>query len=480
MNRWSGTKRITSVSREVSESVMTMDKQWARSAILLVIGLGSFMGAVDSAITTIIVPVIQKDFSTSVLAVQWVTLAFLVTVSGFLPVFGRLGDLWGHRTVYLSGVLVFTLSSFLCGLAPTVVWLISFRVFQAVGSAMVGSVAPTLLTMNFPPENRGRVLGLQLTMTYLGLIAGPSLGGFLTQLWHWRAAFWINVPIGMVLFLATLCVVPSGGKGRRERFDFVGAVLLFTAVAAGLLGITGSGGKTPAGLILLGMLLGFFFARRELRLESRGEPVLVRMSLFRNRIFSLSAGVSLVGYTCEFFVTFLVPFYLMQVLGLSGGAAGLLLTVKSIVMVFVAPLSGNLSDRLGPRPLSLAGMGCYAVSLIFQAQLTGHSGMIWVASLLILSGIAVGLFVSPNNSAMLGAAPQSAQGVASAVLALVRNLGMAFGIAFSGALLAFRPASVLDGFRFAMFFGTIIAAVGIVLSAFQKRLPAVLPAERRS
>src|SRR3990170_2810964 len=153
---------------------MIMNVNWKHSAVLLIIGVGSFMSSVDSAITSIIVPVVQRDFSTTVAAVQWVSLAFLVTVSGFLPVFGRLGDLWGHRRVYLSGVLVFTLSSLLCGLAPTVVWLISFRVFQAVGSAMVGSVAPTLLTMNFPPENLGRILGLQLTMTYLGLIAGPE------------------------------------------------------------------------------------------------------------------------------------------------------------------------------------------------------------------------------------------------------------------------------------------------------------------
>lgn len=456
-----------------------MDKRLARNSVLLVVGISSFMGALDIAVANIILPVIQKDFSTSVLAVQWISIAFLVTVSGLLPVFGRLGDLWGHRTIFLSGIFVFTLFTFLCGLAPTVGWLIVFRVLQAVGSAMVVSVAAALLIVHFPPEHRGRVLGLQLTMTYLGLITGPTLGGFAAQFWNWRVAFWINVPIGIALFLFTPWVLPRDGQGERERFDVAGAVMLFTAVVTGLLGITGVGGRATtggkAGLLLLGILVGFFFARRELRLESRGEPVLMRLSLFRNRTFSLSAGVALVGYTCEYFVIFLSPFYLMRVLGLSGGVAGLLLTIKSVVMLFVAPFSGNLSDRVGPRPLSLAGMGCYAVSLILQTQLTGHSAALWVGALLVLTGIAIGLFVSPNNSAMMGATPRSAQGVASAVLALVRNLGITLGVALSGTLLSFRPESLLNGFRFAMVFGAGIALVGMVLSAFQESFPVAVP-----
>jgi len=451
---------------------MIMNVNWKHSAVLLIIGVGSFMSSVDSAITSIIVPVVQRDFSTTVAAVQWVSLAFLVTVSGFLPVFGRLGDLWGHRRVYLSGVLVFTLSSLLCGLAPTVGWLISFRVFQAVGSAMVISVAPAILTLNFPPENLGRILGLQLTMTYLGLISGPSLGGFITHYWNWRAAFWINVPIGAMLFLATLWIVSPSGKGRKERFDFMGAGLLFTSITALLLGITYGGRTTDAFLrpvlIVLAMVSGFCFVRRELRLESRQEPLLLRMSLFRNRRFSLSAGVSLVGYTCEFFISFLIPFYVTRVLGLSISTVGLLFTLKSFVMVFAAPLAGNLSDRLGPRPLSIASMACYMVSLFLQAHFTSTSGVIWIATLLILNGIGAGLFVSPNNSAMLGAAPRSSRGVASAILGLMRYLGMSLGVAISGVLLSFQMASLLEGFRFAMMCGAMIAASGIVLSMFQQ------------
>ena len=461
---------------------MTITENGKRRAIFLVIGLGSFMGAMDSAITSIIVPVIQKDLSTSLPAVQWVSLVYLVTVSGLLPVFGRLGDLWGHRAIYLAGILVFTLSSFLCSLAPAVGWLICFRVFQAVGSAMIISVAAAILTMNFPSENRGRVLGMQLTMTYLGLIAGPTLGGFVTHFWHWRAAFLINVPIGIMLFLATLWVVPRTGGGRRERFDFAEAVLLFAAIMAVLLGITGGVTATAelkAFLILSGLLCGFFFVRSELRRERREEPVLLSMSLFRNRTFSLSAGVCLAGYTCEFFIAFLIPFYVMRVLGLSIGVAGLLLTLKSLMMVFVAPWSGSLSDRLGSRPLSLASMGCYMISFFLQTGLPAQSGIIRVAVPLILAGIAAGLFVSPNNSTMLGAAPRESQGVASAILGLMRNLGMSFGVAFSGVLLTFRAASLLEGFQFAMAWGIVIATAGLLLSAFQKRASRVVAEQSR-
>ncbi|HLC25651.1 MAG TPA: MFS transporter [bacterium] len=473
--RWGVADRTPAGPATKEKSAIVMDKRFSRSSVLLVIGVSSFMGALDIAVVNIVLPVIQKDLSTSVRAVQWISVAFLVTASGLLPVFGRLGDLWGHRTIFLCGIFVFTLFTLLCGLAPTVGWLIVFRVLQAVGSAMVVSVATALLIRHFPPEHRGRVLGLQLTMTYLGLITGPTLGGLAAQFWNWRVAFWINAPVGIALFLSAWWVLPKGVHGERERFDVAGAVMLFTAVVSGLLGITGVGGRAgaggQAGLLLLGVLSGVCFARRELRLESRGEPALIRLSLFRNTAFSLSAGVALAGYTCEYFVIFLSPFYLMRVLGLSGGLAGLLLTAKSVVMVFVAPVCGNLSDRVGPRPLSLAGMGCYAASLTLQARLTGESPLLWVAALLILTGIAIGFFVSPNNSAMMGAVPPSDQGVASAVLALVRNLGIALGVALSGTFLAFRPESVLDGFRLAMVFGAGIAVVGVILSAFQQSVP---------
>ncbi len=201
------------------------------------------------------------------------------------------------------------------------------------------------------------------------------------------------------------------------------------------------------------------------------------MSLFRNCSFSLSVVVCIVGFTCEFFISFLLPFYITQVLGLSISTAGLLLTAKSFVMVFAAPFAGHLSDRLGPRPLSIASMTCYMLSLFLQAQLTRASGITWLAMLMILSGLAAGFFVSPNNSAMLGGAPPSSRGVVSSILGLVRHLGMSLGVALSGMLLSFRMTSLLDGFRFAMTWGAVIAAAGIAVAVFQQ--PTTIAAEER-
>src|SRR3990172_2997271 len=226
--RWGVADRTPAGPATKEKSAIVMDKRFSRSSVLLVIGVSSFMGALDIAVVNIVLPVIKKDLSTSVRAVQWISVAFLVTASGLLPVFGRLGDLWGHRTIFLCGIFVFTLFTLLCGLAPTVGWLIVFRVLQAVGSAMVVSVATALLIRHFPPEHRGRVLGLQLTMTYLGLITGPTLGGLAAQFWNWRVAFWINAPVGIALFLSAWWVLPKGVHGERERVDVAGPLILFT------------------------------------------------------------------------------------------------------------------------------------------------------------------------------------------------------------------------------------------------------------
>ncbi len=431
------------------------------------IGLGSFTTALNSAVVYIIVPIVQQDFATSVVAVQWVSIAYHLAVTGLLLPFGRLGDLYGLRRVYLAGFIVFGLSSFLCAFAPTIGYLIGFRIFQAMGTAMVLATAPALLILSFPPERIGRVIGLQLTMTYLGVTAGPLFGGFVAGWWSWRGVFWINIPISLFLLFFSLRILPEMAIPRLQmRFDLCGAGLLLAAVAFFMIGVTGTGREETGtlllvllrlGLMVTGALFGFAFVLREKNLEQAQAQPLLSLALFTNRSFFLACVLSLIGYTCEFFVTFLMPFYLLRILALSPAQAGLLLMVKSVVMMIVAPFAGDLSDRAGPRPLSLASMVLYAGTLLLQSWLNETSGLGEITVALSLTGLAAGLFVAPNNSVILGVARPEMKGMASAVLGLVRNLGMVWGTALSGAFLALWPQSLLTGFQLAATVGMLIA-----------------------
>jgi EmrB/QacA subfamily drug resistance transporter len=449
--------------------------------ILLVIGFGSFLTGIDSAVINLILPLVRREFWTSVAAVQWISLAFLLTVSGLLLPCGRVGDLFGLRRVYLAGVIVFLLAAFLCAVAPGVSYLMGFRVLQAAGSAMIQSVAPALLTLQFPEGRRGRVLGLQLTMTYLGLTVGPFLGGFVAEWWSWRGVFWLYLPITALLLLLSFLLLPEAGSRRKDgRFDVSGAGLLLGAVVIGMLGITGfelGGIGNPlkavlrAGLIVLALLLGLAFVRHEKALERAQARPIISFSLFARRSFSLSAALSVIGYTCEFFVSFLMPFYLLQVLGFSPLQVGLLFMAKSMVMIATAPLAGDLSDRKGPRPLSVASMLCFASALWLQSQLSEKAGVVDVLAVLGVTGLAGGLFVAPNNSAMVGVARREMKGMASAILALVRNFGMVSGTALSGALLSLRPENILAGFHLAMGVGALIALGGLGVALLQTPEP---------
>lgn len=444
--------------------------------VLIVTGLGSFMTALDSAATFLVIPLVQRDLATSVAGVQWIALAYLLTVSGLLLPFGRLGDFFGLRRVYVAGISMFAFSSILCALAPAIGYLIVFRVFEGVGGAMAIATAPALLTLSFPPQQRGHVLGLQLTLTYLGLTVGPFVGGFVAGWWSWRGVFWINGFIGLPLFFFALRILPGARGFFRGQFDLSGAMVLILAVLLLMLGATATGELDVipnwrtlirAMIVIFGLLLGLVFLRREKRLERARLQPLLSPRLFRSKSFSFSAAIALVGYTSEFFIVFLMPFYVIQIIGLSPSRAGLLFMAKAVVMMVSAPMAGALSDRRGPKLLSMAAMLFYVGAFVFQSRLSETAGVAEVTLLLMLSGLAAGLFVSPNNSAMIGAAPSEMRGAASAMVGLVRNFGMVFGTAFSGALLAVRPDSLLSGFHLAMEVGAIVALGGLVLGALQ-------------
>lgn len=404
--------------------------------ILVAIGAGTFMSALDVSVVNTVLPVINNSFNSQIATVEWVVIIYLLLVSGLLPSFGRLGDLRGHKTIYIAGFFVFIFSSLLCGLSGSVGALVAARALQALGAAMLSANSPAILSKSFPARQRGQALGLQATMTYLGLTVGPSLGGWLTELISWQAVFFINLPVGLLALLLSWKFIPMDfGSDVQEPFDWSGAFLFMAGLTSLLLGLNQGhnwGWLSPTILSLL-LLAAIFLALFTWREQNTHFPML-DLRLFRSRMFSASVISAVINYICVYSIIFLMPFYLLQGRGLSPSQAGLLLTTQPIVMALVAPLSGTLSDRIGTLLPTTTGMGILAIGVFLLSRLGPESSRLTIILCLTVTGLGIGTFISPNSSALLGSAPRKRQGIASALMATARNVGMVLGVGISGAI----------------------------------------------
>jgi len=458
---------MTSTSTPTAQS--TSNRKWL---VLLAIGVGTFMSALDGSVVNTTLPVITRDFHSEVATTEWVVTIYLLVVSGLLLSFGRLGDLRGHKPVYLTGFTIFIVSSALCGLAQSPLMLIGSRAIQALGGAMLFANSPAILTKNFPASERGRALGLQGTMTYLGLTAGPSLGGLLTEHFDWRAVFYINVPVGLLALWLSWRFIPKDAPAEvAEKFDRAGAAVFMAGLIALLLGLNqGSswGWSSPAiiGLLIGAVALLVVFVVIERRVTN---PML-DLSLFRSRTFSASTASAILNYVCVYTILFLLPFYLIQGRSLTPSQAGLILTTQPIVMAIVAPISGQLSDRIGARVLSVLGMMVLALGLWLLSRLTLQSPTSEVTLALAVVGLGTGAFIAPNSSALMGAAPRHRQGIAAGVLASARNVGMVLGVGLAGAVFTTvqaQTASVVTAVTASFAVAIGLAVFGIFTSAIR-------------
>ncbi len=352
--------------------------------MLLVVGIGTLLSAMAGSTVTLALPSIGQEFTLSVSATRWVIQAYLVATTLLLLVAGRLGDLWSHRAVYLWGFGLFGAMSLAGGLAPRFGWLIGARVLQGIGGAMIMATGPALLTTTVPASRRGQALGIVASATYTGLTVGPPLGGLLIAHLGWRWVFYLNVPIAAVMAVLGPYLLPRRGAGA---------------------------GADP---------------RPAIRLRSLA--AMVDFRLFRSRAFSSAVASALCNYVALFAPIILLPFLLVEGMHLSEDHAALLLIAQPLVMACVASPSGWLSDRVGSRPLRTLGMAMMSGGLLGLAALDAGSSHFAVVVWLALLGLGTGIFISPNSSALMGAAPRERQGVAGGVLGVSRNLGMLLGV----------------------------------------------------
>jgi EmrB/QacA subfamily drug resistance transporter len=410
------------------------------------IALGTFMSYVDANIINIALPTMARDFQADLSAIKWVVTSYLLMVTGLVLVFGRVADLYGRKRLYLLGFAVFTLGSALCSVAPTIWSLVAFRCVQGIGAAALLANGAALLTESFPAEERSRALGMAGSVIALAAIAGPLLGGLLAEHLGWRSVFYVNLPIGVIGSLLAARVLPArAGLSHRERFDFWGALTLVAGLSCSLFltsALSQPDRSGPVFIALLGataVLLGCFVA-----IESRVRHPLLDLSLFRQRAFSAAIASSFLSFWALSALSFLLPFYLDRVLGLSPSQVGSVFAPVPLVLAVVAPLGGHLADRFGSRTICTLGALINCLGLIGLSRLGTETSALGVILGLIPFGIGSGLFHPPNNSAIMGAVPKSRLGVASGMISAIKSLGSLSGVAVTSLIFSVAQQAALE------------------------------------
>lgn len=405
---------------------------------MLGVGLGVLMFTLDTSIVNIALPTLVQVFQTTFATIQWIVLSYLLVITALVLGAARLGDMIGKKRLYLGGLIVFTISSLLCGLAPSVGWLIGFRALQGMGAVMISALGAAIVTEAFPSSERGRALGIIGAIVSLGIALGPTVGGLLIGVSDWRMIFLVNVPIGIFASFVVARYVPANPHlFVGQRFDWIGSIVMTIALVTFALGMThgqdaGFGNLVTLELLVIAAISLAIF----LWLESRIVSPILDLRLFRNRQLSLSLLTGILVFIVIAGTIFILPFFLELVLHYPTPHVGVLLAVSPILGGIVAPFSGNLSDRFGTRIISLVGLvlmviGCLCIST-FNAQMTDLDYIMRVAPF----GIGLGMFQSPNNSAILGSVPPERLGIASGLLSLTRTLGQTTGVPLLGAIFA--------------------------------------------
>ncbi len=356
----------------------------------------------------------------------WVATAYLLAAAMFLVPLGRIADIYGRKRIFTYGMITYTAASLLSAISTSAAMLISFRVLQGIGGAMIFSTGVAILTSVFPPEERGRVLGINVAAVYAGLSLGPFVGGLLTQYLGWRSIFWANVPLGLLIIALIFWKLKGEwAEAKGEKFDIVGSIIYSLMLIAIMYGFTMLPELPGAGLILAGGLGIVAFVKWETKVKS---PVL-DVRLFRNNtVFALSNLAAFINYSATFAVSFLLSLYLQYIKGLTPQIAGLVLVAAPVVQAIFSPFAGRLSDKIEPRIVASLGMGLTVIGLIFFIFLGNTTSLWFIIAGLIILGFGFALFSSPNTNAVMSSVEKRFYGVASATLATMRQIGMMFSM----------------------------------------------------
>uniref|UniRef100_A0A7C3RC26 MFS transporter n=1 Tax=Archaeoglobus fulgidus TaxID=2234 RepID=A0A7C3RC26_ARCFL len=394
-----------------------------RTAALLAACVSSFLTPFIGSSTNVALPSIGREFNADAITLGWVATSYLLAAGMFSVPFGRIADIKGRKSVFTSGLLIFSIGSILSSIAPSAETLIAFRVFQGIGGAMIFATAVAILTSVFPPQERGKAIGINTGAVYTGLSLGPLGGGILTQNLGWRSVFIVNGMFGFfALAVALIYLKGEWADAKGEKFDYVGS----TIYASMLLFLIYGFSEFSLPFMLLGIILAAIFVAYENRLE---QPVFAVKLLLSNLTFSLSSLAALLNYAATFAVGFLMSLYLQYIKGFDAQTAGFILVSQPAVMAIFAPVAGWISDRIEPRIVASAGMGVTTLSLILFASIDSNTAVSNVIAYLMLLGFGIALFSSPNTNAIMSSVERKFFGIASATVATMRLVGQSLSMA---------------------------------------------------
>ena len=419
-------------------------KWWAYGAI----AIGMFLTVMDQSGVNIALPLIADYFSTDIPTAQWVTLGYILSTSVMLMPMGRLSDMIGRKKVYVGCFLMFVSGASIGGSAQSFPVLVAAKIFQGIAGAGVQANGMAMVADVFSERERGKAIGLYMTVIGTGSVSGPIVGGFLVSGLGWRSVFFASVPVGFLALAAALAILrggrPAGTKsGRMMSFDWLGASLSSGALVSFLLAITNAhrlGWSAPmiiVGLLLAPVLLGAF-----LWWERRAAEPILDLGFFGNRVFSLGVSARFLSFLGSSAVFFLMPFYLVQGLGYPASQAGLMMVPGSLGMALLGPISGRIADRVGTKWPSMVGIAMSASAMFIFSQLTVASPPVHVVAGMLLSGSGMGIFISSNSSSILSTLGREKYGIASAFLNLTRTSANVTGIAIATTIVTLAMGSL--------------------------------------
>ncbi|MBY3168448.1 MFS transporter [Rhizobium laguerreae] len=469
---------MKSIIAERSEAIAEQapSVRWALASL----SLSMLLPSLGTSIANVGLPSLAQAFDAAFQDVQWIVLAYLLAITTLIVSVGRLGDITGRRRLLLIGILLFTLASVLCGVAPTLWLMIAARAVQGLGAAIMMALTMAFVGETVPKERTGSAMGLLGTMSAIGTALGPSLGGLLIAGLGWPAIFLVNVPLGVLTFVLAYRHLPADigrTKADRKSFDMAGTLLLALTLSAYALAMTiGHGRFGPLNIaLLLAAVFGtglFVFA------EARAASPLIQLTVFRNRVLTASLAMNALVSTVMMATLVVAPFYLSHALGLNQALVGIVMSIGPVISILSGVPAGRLVDRLDASFVVVAGLVAMAAASVAMAVLSGISG--YIAAIAMLTP-GYQLFQAANNTAVMADVRPDQRGVISGMLNLSRNLGLITGASVMGAVFAFssgtpditaaHPEAIASGMRitFAVAAALVVIALAIAAGSYRRR-----------
>lgn len=401
----------------------TIDK----TTVLLVATLASFLTPFMGSSVNVAIPAISSEFGATAIMVSWIPTAYLLASAMLSIPLGRIADIYGLKKIFIYGIIIFTVASLAAALSPSVEWLIFSRALQGIGSAMIFVTGLALITYVFPAAERGKAIGLNITVVYIGLVLGPVLGGIITQYIGWRSLFYLMLPLGFLIISLTIWKMKGveWAHCRGEKFDVVGSVIYSTSLLLVLAGFSQISNLFGQVMVIAGVVGFVIFTYLELKVE---HPVLELRLFLKNRTFAFSNIATLISFIGTFALIYLLSLYLQYIRGLDPRSTGLILVTNTVCMALVSPGAGRLSDKHNSQKLASLGMVLVTLGMFIFSFLDNNTPFIIIILGLIIMGLGSGIFASPNTNAIMGSVEKRYFGVASATVSTMRLIGQALSM----------------------------------------------------